>query len=56
MALKIKVEFSGVDYFTINNSACWTVSTPIGFPLALRKEPNMMSFTNDDDSDSRLDV
>lgn len=56
VALKIEVELGWMCDFSINDSACWTITTLVGLPFILGEKSNMMPFTDDDDGNCWIDL
>jgi hypothetical protein len=54
MALQIKVKFGWMGDLTINDSTRWTITTPVRILPVFGEEPNMVSFTDNDDGNGRL--
>jgi hypothetical protein len=42
-------------YFPIDHSTSRTVATPVGIPLVLGEESNVMTFANNNDGDCGID-
>jgi len=56
VTLKVEVKFSGMSDLTIDDSASRAIATPIGVPLRLREETDMVALSNNDDCDLGIDT
>lgn len=56
MTLQVKVKFSGVHYFAINDGASWTISAVVSVFAARREESDVVALPDDDDRDRGVDI
>lgn len=55
VALKVEVEFNGIDDVGVDNRAGVTVAAPVAL-ARLREETDVMAFPDDNDRDLRVNV
>ena len=53
MTLKIKVELRRISYLAVYHCSSWTVSALVSVSSILREEPDVVTFSDDNDGDLR---
>ena len=53
VALQIEVELRGISHLAVDHCASWTVSTLVSVSSILREEPDVVTFSDDNNGDLR---